>query len=255
MTQIIKSKLTILAGIAGLLFLTACQIAPVETQKAVIKEDVTHRFTAGVSYLSVDDILRSLDKAEQVVQPNEIFTLVITSPGGLVSAYEVLLDRMSRSELHIRTKVHTYAASAGALMFLMGDERVMEENAQILFHYARIHVLGVPITAKVLSDYLSGKAVPTSETIALNLLKEYGVDLEELLAELTEINTALFKSVASVVGEEVASKLLVAGKDITIKGTEALEMGVATKVYKRATTRVVKKTEPVDPTKGLKLHP
>ena len=226
-TQEIKAKLTILAAAIGLLVLTGCTTVPAQ-------ENITHRLSTDVNFKSTDSILDDLDKAERYIHEGEVFTLVITSPGGLVLAYKTVLDRFNRSELLIRTKVHTYAASAGAMMFLLGDERIAREDAKILFHYARYILDGQAITADVLTKYLNGDVLSEAMVKAIQLL---GGNVEGILERLNKLNISLRELVVAAVGEEITNKLLIAGKDVTITGKEALDMGVATATYKLQTVK------------------
>jgi len=119
-------------------------------------QNTVYRFSEGVSFESIDGVLVSLDEAEVVIHKNEDFKLIITSGGGRIDAFNLLLDRLIRTNLHITTKVHTYAASAAAMMFILGDERIMNEDAVLIFHKSRIIVQGTHITANDMLLFLKG---------------------------------------------------------------------------------------------------
>ena len=80
------------------------------------------------------------------------YTLVevlITSPGGVAPALEHYLDAQRRwraAGVRIRTRVVESAASAAALMLSLGDERVAEPGASLLYHLFRSFPDG-PVTA------------------------------------------------------------------------------------------------------------
>ena len=80
------------------------------------------------------------------------YTLVevlITSPGGVAAALEHYLDAQRRwrdAGVRIRTRVVESAASAAAFMLSLGDERVAEPGASLLFHLFRF-APDTPVTA------------------------------------------------------------------------------------------------------------
>ena len=67
--------------------------------------------------------------------------LLIASPGGDTRALAYYLDAVgnwSRKGLRFRTRVVSTAASAGAFMVSLGDERVAEPGARLIYHHARV---------------------------------------------------------------------------------------------------------------------
>ena len=67
--------------------------------------------------------------------------LVISSPGGLVQAANPYLSALARWRARgvvLCTRVYTHAASLAAVLFSLGDHRVADPNARLLFHCARI---------------------------------------------------------------------------------------------------------------------
>ena len=76
--------------------------------------------------------------------------LVIASPGGVVAALDHYLEctgRWRARGVRLRTRVVSHAFSAAAVMLSLGDERVAERGARLLYHPARVHDAG-PITAR-----------------------------------------------------------------------------------------------------------
>ena len=66
--------------------------------------------------------------------------LLIASPGGDTRALAYYLDAVrnwSQKGLRFRTRVISTAASAGAFMVSLGDERVAEPGARLIYHHAR----------------------------------------------------------------------------------------------------------------------
>ena len=80
--------------------------------------------------------------------------LVIASPGGLTQALEYYLGAVHewrRQQVHFRTRVISSAASAAAVMVSLGDDRVAEPGARLLYHHARAFA-GAEITATVTAE-------------------------------------------------------------------------------------------------------
>ena len=67
--------------------------------------------------------------------------VVISSSGGLIAALDYYLTQVGRYRargVHFRARVISCAASAGALMFSLADDRVAEPGARMLYHCARV---------------------------------------------------------------------------------------------------------------------
>ena len=203
-------------------------------------ENTTVRLSESFNQESVDKVLNALDAAEKVVTEGETFTLIITSPGGSSNALATLIDRLLSTELKVITKVHTYAFSAGAISFVLGDERVMEKNSSLLFHGARFIINGLHITKPVLDKYLSGEKDLLSDEMLKMLEREAIenlIEARQVLIDLMEKDRVLLESIFP---KEVVDKLLVEGKDVVISAEEALEMGVATSIYEFKTKKASK---------------
>ena len=83
--------------------------------------------------------------------------LIVASPGGETRAFQYYLGAIEayrKEGVRFRTRVISSAASAAALMVSLGDERVAEPGAALLFHHARVPNTG-EITAKAASTYRS----------------------------------------------------------------------------------------------------
>lgn len=61
-------------------------------------------------------------------------TIIFNTPGGYVDSEQRMEETMKNSGLHITTKITDMAASAGAILFMKGDVRIMTKDAAILFH-------------------------------------------------------------------------------------------------------------------------
>ena len=78
-----------------------------------------------------------------------LIELIIASLGGASSALEHYLDALRRwraSGVRVRTRVVERAASAAALMLSLGDERIAEPGASLLYHLFRMPS-NAPVTA------------------------------------------------------------------------------------------------------------
>ena len=83
--------------------------------------------------------------------------LIVASPGGETRAFQYYLGAVEayrKRGVRFRTRVISSAASAGALMVSLGDERVAEPGAKLLFHHAHLPNAG-EITARAASHYRS----------------------------------------------------------------------------------------------------
>lgn len=194
-------------------------------------ENTTYRFSGKVGQPSIDGVLDSLDEAEKVITPKETYTLVITSLGGLADAYSTLITRMSITKLYIITKVHTWAVSAGAVMFILGDERIASSNAKILFHYSRFIMGKHAVTEPMLTNYLKGdRNIPLAAIKTLDKMGRKEVVVYRDI--LKKANEDLYVLVSTRLGKEVADKVLLLDRDVVLTAYEALELGIVTKVKK-----------------------
>jgi len=73
---------------------------------------------------------------EWLAQQNDDIEIVITSDGGTVYACKEisLLIEEYKKRYKVITVVNNYCRSAAALIFILGDERLISKNATLLFH-------------------------------------------------------------------------------------------------------------------------
>ena len=69
-------------------------------------------------------------------------TLVFNSPGGLVTEGKAIINTIKRTGSDIQTEIISSAASMAAIMFCIGDRRLVHENSTIMFHNYRGGVIG-----------------------------------------------------------------------------------------------------------------
>ena len=106
-------------------------------------------FSGGVDWTSVCELTDTVDTLVERHFHTRI-ELVIASPGGVVAALDHYLEctgRWRARGVRLRTRVVSHAFSAAAVMLSLGDERVAERGARLLYHPARVHDAG-PITAR-----------------------------------------------------------------------------------------------------------
>ena len=106
-------------------------------------------FSGGVDWTSVCELTDTVDTLVERHFHTRV-ELVIASPGGVVAALDHYLEctgRWRARGVRLRTRVVSHAFSAAAVMLSLGDERVAERGARLLYHPARVHDAG-PITAR-----------------------------------------------------------------------------------------------------------
>ena len=106
-------------------------------------------FSGDVDWTSICQLVEVVDTLVERHFHTRI-ELVIASPGGVVAALDHYLEctgRWRARGVRLRTRVVSHAFSAAAVMLSLGDERVAERGARLLYHPARVHDAG-PITAR-----------------------------------------------------------------------------------------------------------
>jgi hypothetical protein len=89
-----------------------------------------------VNTFTLANIKYSLELAHVIVTDNERVLLTIDSPGGSGSTMRKIVEEISNSQIPIDTYVPDNAASAGAIMFILGDKRYVNKTSIITFHSA-----------------------------------------------------------------------------------------------------------------------
>ena len=259
------NKLIKIAAVSTALLAGSC-IALGPKEADTVKKEVTHRLSSDFSFQTTDSALEALERAENKFGASGTFKLVITSPGGFVVAYKTLLHRLSLTPMHVKTVVHFRASSAGAFTFILGDERIMSEDAVLMFHYSLLIIpmkdgSKVVITAKGIKDFYKNikeiakkRAVynpktkkhvdmRTDEEKVLDTLNQSIIGqliLRDWLKGLEKDNAFIRQVVVARLGEEVADKVLIEGEDVYLTAKEALELGIATSIYKVRIKRIEK---------------
>lgn len=227
MAQESKAKSIIIGGI----FLFLALLTLIGCGKTRELNNTIYRFNSDVTHKTIDNLLISFNKANRVISRNETFTLFINSLGGRVTAFNNFKHEFANTKLKLITKVHTFAASAGAFMFIRGDVRIMRERALLLFHYARINYRKVEITVSLIKKYLKGKVTSIYTLSVLNKLGK--TRLKKIMANLSKSNKTIYEYTIKYIGKKAADKVLVDGKDITLTAKKALSLGIINRIERQ----------------------
>lgn len=133
----------------------------------------------------------------------------IHSPGGsLFDAWRIkgMTDEAIGNGIKIETRVYGFAASAGFLIFLTGQDRVVSENAELMWHELKV------------GKFLSFESPSDQE------------DESKIMRHLQDTCNKWIAGKSKMTKEELDSKIR--KKEFWINGKEALDMGFATKLIK-----------------------
>ena len=98
--------------------------------------------------------------------------VVVSSPGGSTAALEHMVRALARwrgAGVHVRTRVVVEAASAAAVLASLGDERIAEPGARLLYHFSRL--VGADAITADASAELHGELARTDERIIGRLVE------------------------------------------------------------------------------------
>lgn len=164
--------------------------------------------------IMVYDQFKPGDDVKFRVETNDLkydtLTIIINSPGGRASVFMDIMHHVKELKgrgYKIVTKATGNAASAGALLFILGDERIAYESTLFMFH-------GVQ-----LSNPVTGQRVPY----------EVLTDDDKKIVDL--YNNWMLEELTPIVGKKKAREL-VSEKEVYLSGKEAYELGIVTKLLK-----------------------
>ena len=153
-------------------------------------------------------------KVESADKKPETVVVRINSGGGSAFAGYMIFNYLYKLKAKVVTTVDSLAASAAALVFLAGDERLMSEYlSQVMFHYALswIDILAFGNRAK-----LEGVDCESPKAKVLQVLQNLDDDITEVLVAKSDLDS------------ERAGEIMTEERFLGKK--EALETGVATGV-------------------------
>lgn len=185
--------------------------------------------------------------------------LIIDSPGGSVDALDFFKTVEDLEGGKLVTVTNNLAASAASTIFLLGDERLVGENAEILIHEVRVIIGNLPVTYSDLKSVLEhNKLAPNSQlegkrlsmpmglmdvlisapqkqdpnkTVVDDIKEIFGDQLKDVVDNMSKTHETMIKFLMKRLNksrEFVTSKLLVTNTDISLDAKQALEVGVAT---------------------------
>jgi ATP-dependent Clp protease protease subunit len=151
-------------------------------------------FHDAVDAPSVSKCIQEINKLKLIDRKDAKLTLVINSPGGLVTEGLMLYDylrELSAEGVKIVTKAMGEVASMAVALFLAGDERIIADNTLFLVHY---------LTGGTYGKYEDAKSQMKSLDILNNkletIIQERTGISEETVKELMKTDTYLDKTEA-----------------------------------------------------------
>lgn len=127
---------------------------------------------------------RDLYLTNLIVTDNERLLITIDSPGGSGKTMKHIIKSIKASEVPVDTYVPDFAASAGAITFIMGEHRYVDKGAQILFHGAHLgtYALTEPTIQRAADLLESGELERLMFLKSTGQLKTSDVDIETFKA-------------------------------------------------------------------------
>jgi ATP-dependent protease ClpP protease subunit len=133
------------------------------------------------------------------------YQIIINTPGG--SAFTCMsiaqhIKSLQDAGAKVTTEVAGMASSAGAIIWIMGDERIVHKHDMIMFHSVQFY------------DLVTGETIPEHE------LSEGDILIKDTL------NSFMVERLTKVIGKKKAESMLEGENWLT--GQQAFDMGLAT---------------------------
>ncbi len=96
----------------------------------IVKSATVYLSTFDESKTQVANLLNDL----RVFKPDDRITMIFNSPGGLVSEGRAIINAVTATGADIQTELLSEASSMAAVMFCIGDRRIVYENSSLMFH-------------------------------------------------------------------------------------------------------------------------
>lgn len=183
--------------------------------------------------------------------PNVRGLVIISSPGGRYEGVYMFINLIEYSRVPVDTYIPNQAKSAAALMFLAGENRIMNEDATIMFHpanrgvytdYGTFYITTLDVlSVKILGYLLPWFTRSWNWTLQKKLIKEGkwkevrdGFQMFDdgggpWLDDVSYVASRIGKS-----EEFVKTNILRTGEDIVLTAAQALKLGIATAVIERS---------------------
>jgi ATP-dependent Clp protease protease subunit len=168
--------------------------------KIRIDVPIVNEYTLYLSDIDEKQIaLASILNEFRGIDPDSNIKLVINSSGGFISEGKAIINTLKKTGADIETELIANAYSMAALIFCIGDRRVVYENSSIMFH-----------------NYSHGSYGKGQEVV-------------DHVKYISKNNKAFFKAI--VVGmEDHEIEEMFAGKDFWFSTKEMCKRGIATHV-------------------------
>jgi len=122
--------------------------------------------------------------------PDDRITLIFNSPGGLVSEGRAIINAVKNTGADIQTELLSEASSMAAIMFCIGDRRIIYENSSLMFHNFSGGIIGkghemkdhLKHITKNITSFFRGHVIGLSETEMQKMLdgKEWWFGAKEM---------------------------------------------------------------------------
>lgn len=129
----------------------------------------------------------------------------INSPGGEIMAELAMVSAIKQTKVKVITFIETIGASAAAMIFSAGDERILAPGSLLLFHYSTMMYMG-PINNQSLKEL-------TDQQESINTM------IEDQLMDSLKVDRKC-----------IQNRVLFRDRDNIMNSDDALNLGVATKV-------------------------
>lgn len=233
--NVINSFLRVLGNIVTVLIIITLLLG-IGLGITVIKMNNNLITTNGeVNDFTLINIENKLAIANLIVTKDERVLINVESPGGSGQVMRKLITAIAESKVPVDTYVKDNAASAGALLFILGDHRYVNPNAVITFHGGHFGTYALTeATLKRAIDLLAN-----GELERLMFLKNTG----QLRASDVDIDTYKAVEVATAVAESCGLSGLLQTLDsmyTTLKISNELQVSTVYKVMVKSDPSITK---------------
>ena len=150
--------------------------------------------TGEINNITLFNVSNKIKLSNLIVTENERILIKIDSPGGSGKVMRQLVTLLESSEVPIDTYIDDNAASAGAILFMLGDNRYINPKATVTFHSAHFgsYALTEPTLKRAVDLIDEGKLENLMFLKQTGQLKASDVDLETYKA--VEVASAVVES-------------------------------------------------------------
>lgn len=172
-----------------------------KTSEQILRDNHVYSFSGRVDMVSCKQAMEWV-LAESIEDRNAKLTMIITSYGGSVDPVFGLIDVMLNVPCPIRTVAAGAIVSAGFMLFLAGDDRVVTKNTSIMCHQ--------------FSAWFGGKE---HDVVA------YGPELDRLSKAMVR-----YISKRTGMAQKKVKETLLGPTDCWLSAKEAVKLGIAHRV-------------------------